>query len=174
MAHSSGLAAVGSGPDGSAPGGIPAGAPGDGRGPRPLPGSGAGGIGSAGGQPGSQLSLGSPSMGSQSAPQSGSLSVCSVLPCRDVRDFLLGRNRWSSACPAQMPPNPEQGLRPRDPGGRVSSSDPVCWAFYRGDLAACGASLAGKECVLETKNCFFTSTWLRSERKTLPHGRYVF
>lgn len=63
-----------------------------------------------------------PSLGSQPASQSGSLSVCSVLPCRDVRDFLLGRNQWSSSYPAQMPPNPEQGLRPRDPGGRVSSA----------------------------------------------------
>lgn len=37
-----------------------------------------------------------------------------------MRDFLLGRNQWSSARPAQMPSNPEQGLRPRDPGGRAT------------------------------------------------------
>lgn len=72
-----------------------------------------------------------------------------------------------------MPSSPEQGLRPRDPGGRVSSATPY-WVFYRGDLAACGASLARKECVLEWKDGFFTRTWLRSERKTLPLGRYVF
>lgn len=102
------------------------------------PGIGASGIGSAGGQPGSQLPLGSPSPRSQSASQPGSLSVCSVLPCRDVRDFLLGRNQWSSACPAQMPPNRKQGLRPRDPGGRVSSATPAIQHSYRGYLAVCG------------------------------------
>lgn len=130
------------------------------------PGIGASGIGSAGGQPGSQLPLGSPSPRSQSASQPGSLSVCSVLPCRDVRDFLLGRNQWSSACPAQMPPNRKQGLRPRDPGGRVSSATPAIQHSYRGYLAVCGEpgegggslSQAGKECVLGRKDCFFTGT----------------
>ncbi|CAO2599649.1 hypothetical protein LEMLEM_LOCUS9953 [Lemmus lemmus] len=104
------------------------------------PGTGASGIGSAGGQPGSQLPLGSPSPRSQSASQPGSLSVCSVIPCRDVRDFLLGRNQWSSACPAQMPPNPKRGLRPRDPGGRDSCS--IRSAALQGTSGSCLASQA--------------------------------
>lgn len=127
---------------------------------------GAGGNGSAGGQPGSQLSLGSPSPRNQSAWQSGSLCVCSVLPSPDVRGFLLGRKQCSSACPGQMP------ARPKAQGSRRETKfrDLSYPAFYRGGLAACRASLAGKECVLGRKDSFFTRTWLRSERKTLPLG----
>lgn len=132
------------------------------------PGTGASGIGSAGGQPGSQLPLGSPSPRSQSASQPGSLSVCSVLPCRDVRDFLLGRNQWSSACPAQMPPNRKQGLRPRDPGGRVSSATLAIQHSNGGYQAVCGAGggwrrgqvflKLGRSVCSGRKDCFLART----------------
>lgn len=114
--------AGGSGPPArSAPGGIPAGARGDGERAGTPPRPRAGRIGPAGGQPGSPEPPGSSARCCQAASQPGGLSLASALPARgDGRDSLLGRNRWSSACPVQMPPLPEGGLPPRNPRGRVS------------------------------------------------------
>jgi hypothetical protein len=64
--------------------GIPAGARGDGERAQTPPRPGARRIGSAGGQPGSQLPPGSPSGCCQAASQPGKLGVCSALPAEDM------------------------------------------------------------------------------------------
>lgn len=130
---------------GSAPGGIPAGAPGDGRGPRPLPGSGAGGIGSAGGQPGSQLSLGSPLSVKPIRLAVRQLERLFCASLRRCEGFSLGKKSVVECLPSSNATQPR--ARPEAQGSRRESkfSDPRLLGILQ--RRSCGASLAEKECV---------------------------